>query len=115
MWRELVASSRIAKVVLWRAKFHAPASHLDSKRNAESRQGTPGWGSRSISFINETKGCPLKKRRAATTANKTYGFVDASPSRVLRDREGMFRSKLTKYCRLLFAEKISFRGAGDQS
>src|SRR6266478_5340032 len=58
MWRELVASSRVAgafpylgglpaadapKPELWRRRVEpAPANHFDSKRNAESRQGKPG-------------------------------------------------------------------------
>src|SRR6266404_2029482 len=58
MWRELVASSRVAgafpylgglkvaaapKPALWRRRVEpAPANHFDSKRNAESRQGKPG-------------------------------------------------------------------------
>jgi hypothetical protein len=43
--------------------------------------------------MNQTKSCPLKKREAATKAPARWrrGFVEASPSRVLRDGEGTFR------------------------
>jgi hypothetical protein len=46
----------------------------------------------SVSLINKIESCPPEKQAAATIATSTIatGSVEASPSRVLRDGEGMF-------------------------
>jgi hypothetical protein len=53
----------------------------------------------SISFLNETKAARPKSGRPLQMqpVQWRHGFVEASPSRVLRDGEGMLRFKLTHY------------------
>jgi hypothetical protein len=49
-----------------------------------------------LNLIRErTTDCPPQERAASTTASNKEDFVEASPSRVLRDGEGMSLFKLS--------------------
>ena len=82
---------------------------LAQRRARPTRRRISGSGS--ISFMNGTKaarpkaGRPLQRQQV----QRRHGFVEASPSRVFGDGEGMLRFKLTHY--RISGQKVSFRFA----
>jgi len=117
-WEELCNRFRIS----WMGKSWMIAICLRFPIPILQPSAIPGWenqracagtspGSVSASTLNETKCCPPENRAAATKANRTtkYGFVEASLSRAVRDREGMIRVKLIQY-RASGAVLEEFRG-----
>src|SRR5882672_11271000 len=117
-WEELCNTIRMnkigkGKIVAIRPRFPIPIlqpSAIPGWENHRACAGTSS-GNVSASTLNETKSCPPENRAAATKANRTptYGFVEASLSRAVRDREGMIRVKLIQY-RALGAVLEEFAG-----
>ena len=80
---------------------------LAQRRARPTRRRISGSGS--ISFMNGTKaarpkaGRPLQRQQV----QRRHGFVEASPSRVFGDGEGMLRFKLTHY--RISGQRVSFK------
>src|ERR1700693_4313169 len=65
--------------------------------NGSDKASLQNSGCASVGIVDAAKSCPPQIRAASTksTASMRYGFVEASPSRALRDGEGRFSFKLS--------------------